>query len=179
MDALPDIMTGRLAFDVVAQGQDDFGDGLGAKPLLQRGQIKVFRSDTVDGRKTSMQDVVRPTMRQGTLKRHEVRHLLNDAKRSRVALRVATDLAERGLGEAATAVAAADALGGGFQRGQQGGEFSRLFDQKVQRDPFRGAMAKAGELAQQLADFLEGRRHERVQSPGKENPAVAFDISAS
>ena len=27
MNTLPNIMTGRFAFDVIAQGQDDFGDG--------------------------------------------------------------------------------------------------------------------------------------------------------
>lgn len=179
MDAFADVMTGGFTFDVVTERQHDFGDGFVPQALFQGREVEVFRPHAIDGRESSMQDVVSAPVSQGTLQRHQVGHLLHDAKGRRIALGVAADLAERRFGQTAATVATADALGGRLQGSQQWCELGRFLDQEVQGDPFRGPMPEAGELAKELADFLEGRRHGLDQSPGKEKPAVALDISAS
>jgi len=126
-----------------------------------------------------MQDMVSATVSQGTLQGHQVGNLLDDAKGARIALGIATDLAERGLGQTTATVATSDASGGRLQRGQQRRELGRFLDQEVQGNPLGGTMPQAGQLAKELANFLERRRHGLDQSPGREKPAVALDISAS
>jgi hypothetical protein len=143
MDALPDIMTGGFAFDIITEGQDHLSDRLSPQTLLEGSEVEVVWTDAVNRREPSMEDVISPAVRQGTFERHQIGNLLNNTEGGGIALRVTTDFTELAFRQTTAAVTAPDALGGGLEGGQERRELSGLFNQKVQRNAFRRTMPEA------------------------------------
>ena len=108
-------MTGRFAFDVIAQGEHDFRDRFVFQALFEAGEIELVGTDAVDGREAAVKDVVGAAIGRGTFDRHQVGDLFDDTDGGGLALDVETDGAELGFGQAAATGATPDGGGGGLQ----------------------------------------------------------------
>jgi len=141
-------VAGRLGFDVAREREDEFANFARSEPRKQRGEIQVFRADSLDGREFAVQDVINAAIRAAALNSDEVGHLLDDTNESVVAGRVSADGAEFGFGEVSATGAAANRLRGFVERRNESGEPFLFLDQEVQRNPLRRSVSEPGELLQ-------------------------------
>ena len=124
---------------------------------VELGDLQVLGVDAVDRRQRAAEHVVAPAVLVRALDRDDVAGLLDDADQARVAPLVLADPAARLVGEVEAHLAQADALLDLADRvGERVGVLGRGA-QDVERQPLRGALPDARQLAELGDEALDGR----------------------
>ena len=109
-----EVIGGGFAFDVGAEGEDDFARGLGVDAGEELGDAELIGADVIEWGEAAAEGVVAAAEDAGALEGKDVGGLLDDAEEGGVAGRIGADFAEGGEAEEGTALAGADGLGGGL-----------------------------------------------------------------
>jgi hypothetical protein len=118
--------------------------------------MKLLRTDAIEGRERSAQDVIQAAILVRALDAEDVPGLLDDADSRGVAPRVAADVTQLLLGEVEAPPAEADHF---FDLDQRVGEGERLFGRELEQvkgEALSGLWPDAGELAELVDELLDG-----------------------
>lgn len=137
-------MTGRFAFNVVGEGENQFFDVAGRESVFQALKIKGFRTDTPDGGKSPVKDMKKPAKRSRAFNCHEIRNLFYRTDSRAFPPFVGTNRTVfSALGNVPATNTAGNAFGCASQRFEKSGKRLRVFDEKMQCHAFRRTIADA------------------------------------
>ena len=154
--ALGEVVTGGIAFDVGAEGDDDFVNGFAREALFQTGDAEVFGFNTVERRNFSAEDVKFSAKGTSFLNAQDVHGAFDDADERGVAARVGAESAGGLLSERA-----ADFAKFNLRAGTEDG-VGEIFDDggigldQMQGDALGGTRTDAGQFAQGGGERIDG-----------------------
>ena len=107
--------------------------------------------------------MITPGPGRGSLHRHQIRNVLDNAKRARLPAWIGTNRADRILRNVATVGTTPDLLAGLFQRLDQFPHVLGFLDEQLQRNPFGRAIAEPGQSLELLQKLFVGRSHLEIR----------------
>ena len=162
LEDLDEVVCGSLAFDIGAEGEDEFGGVLVADALDEGLDTELGGADVVEGGKAAAEGVVKTAEGAAALEGEDVGGLLDDAEFTALAFRVAADATEGSGGEKPALAARLDLLGCMADRLCELGRAGVLVPEEPKGAALRAAGAETGEAAEFAGEGVErGRIVER------------------
>lgn len=173
------VLGGGLAFDIGAQGKDEFGGVLVPEALQKGGDAELVGTDVVEGGEAAAQRVVKALKDPAALEGKDIGGVLDDAEFAALAGREVAKFTQSGGGEKPAPQAGANG-GGSIHEGL--GELGG-FGLLVAKKPESAALGTAGSKAREAAEFAHEagkrggvvKRHGRGSVVGQQTVAQAHE----
>src|SRR5215207_10131416 len=158
----------RLTLEIRVGGQDDLGHLTAGEPLHQFPDPQLVRSDPLDRRDRTAEDVVAAAELAGPLDRHDVLGLLDHADQCEVATRVAADPALRLLRDVAADLTEFDLLLHLHEHVREPAYVGLVGGEQVERDALCGLRTDAGQAAAEAGQAAAESAGQRAHRLGRD-----------